>query len=86
MNKDPSELSPQVQESSVRLVREQRGAQPSMPAAVESIAPMIGWQISRLCWSHAHMSDRAGKDTKSSIEDCAGMNFIRIRIHIFLQD
>jgi transposase-like protein len=35
-------FSPEVRERAVRLVREQRSEHPSLWAAVESIAPMIG--------------------------------------------
>lgn len=37
-----SKFSPEVRGRAVRLVREQRNEHPSMWAAVESIAPMIG--------------------------------------------
>ncbi len=42
MNKKSSKFSPEVRERAVRLVREQRSEHPSLWAAVESIAPMIG--------------------------------------------
>jgi transposase-like protein len=42
MNKKATTFSPEVRERAVRLVREQRSEHPSMWAAVESIAPMIG--------------------------------------------
>jgi transposase-like protein len=42
MNKKPSKFSPEVRERAVRLVREQRDEHPSLWAAVESIAGMIG--------------------------------------------
>jgi transposase len=42
MNKKPSKFSPEVRERAVRLVREQRNEHPSLWAAVESIAAMIG--------------------------------------------
>lgn len=42
MNQKASKLSREVRERAVRLVREQRSEHPSMWAAVESIAPMIG--------------------------------------------
>jgi len=42
MNKKPSKFSPEVRERAVRLVREQRSEHPSLWAAVESIAAMIG--------------------------------------------
>ncbi|KVZ69246.1 transposase [Burkholderia ubonensis] len=42
MNKKPSKFSPEVRERAVRLVREQRSEHPSLWAAIESIAPMIG--------------------------------------------
>lgn len=37
-----TKFSPEVRERAVRLVREQRSEHPSLWAAVESIAPMIG--------------------------------------------
>ncbi|MCA8064073.1 IS3 family transposase [Burkholderia sp. AU38729] len=42
MNKKPSKFSPEVRERALRLEREQRSEHPSMWAAIESIAPMIG--------------------------------------------
>ncbi len=42
MNKKATKFSPEVRERAVRLVREQRSEHPSMWAAVEWIAPMIG--------------------------------------------
>ncbi len=42
MNKKVTKFSPEVRERAVRLVREQRSDYPSMWAAIESIAPMIG--------------------------------------------
>ena len=42
MNKKPSKFSPEVRDRAVRLVREQRSEHPSMWAAIEPIAPMIG--------------------------------------------
>lgn len=42
MNKKVTKFPPEVRERAVRLVREQRSEHPSMRAAVESIAPMIG--------------------------------------------
>ncbi len=42
MNKKSSKFSPEVRERAVRLVHEQRSKHPSMWAAIESIAPMIG--------------------------------------------
>lgn len=42
MNKKPTKFSPEVRERAVRLVREQRNEHPSLWAAVESIAAMIG--------------------------------------------
>ena len=41
MNKS-NKFSPEVRERAVRMVREHRGAYPSLWAAVESIAPKIG--------------------------------------------
>ncbi|WP_321813157.1 MULTISPECIES: IS3 family transposase [unclassified Paraburkholderia] len=42
MNKKATKFSPEVRERAVRLVRQQRSEHPSMWAAIESIAPMIG--------------------------------------------
>lgn len=42
MNKKPSKFSLEVRERAVRLVRKQRNEHPSLWAAVESIAGMIG--------------------------------------------
>ena len=42
MNKKLTKFSPEVRERAVRLVREQRNEHPSLWAAVESIAAMIG--------------------------------------------
>lgn len=42
MNKKPSKFAPEVRDGAVRLVREQRNEHPSVWAAVESIAGMIG--------------------------------------------
>ena len=42
MNTKPNKFSPEVRERAVRLVREQRNEHPSLWAAVESIAGMIG--------------------------------------------
>lgn len=42
MNKKQTKFSPEVRERAVRLVREQRSEHPSMWAAIETIAPMIG--------------------------------------------
>lgn len=49
MHKKPSKFSPEVRERAVRLVREQRSEHPSMWAAVESIAPMIGRSRAASC-------------------------------------
>ncbi|KWK68245.1 transposase [Burkholderia ubonensis] len=42
MSKKSNKFSPKVRERAVRLVREQRSEHPSLWAAIESIAPMIG--------------------------------------------
>ncbi|KWO66303.1 transposase [Burkholderia ubonensis] len=42
MSKKSNKFSPEVRERAVRLVREQRSEHPSLWAAIESIAPMIG--------------------------------------------
>lgn len=49
MHKKPCKFSPEVRERAVRLVREQRSEHPSMWAAVESIAPMIGRSRAASC-------------------------------------
>ena len=40
--KKTNKFSPEVRERAVRIVQEQRGEYPSLWAAIESIAPMIG--------------------------------------------
>jgi transposase-like protein len=47
MNKS-SKFSPEVRERAVRMVQEPRGEYPSLWAAVESIAPKIGYIPQRL--------------------------------------
>ncbi|KVQ96049.1 transposase [Burkholderia ubonensis] len=42
MSKKSNKFSPEVRERAVRLVREQRSEHPSLWAAIESTAPMIG--------------------------------------------
>jgi transposase InsO family protein len=41
--KKTNKFSPEVRERAVRMVQEQRGEYPSLWAAIESIAPKIGW-------------------------------------------
>src|SRR3990167_10046846 len=43
MSKKSNQFSPEVRERAVRMVREHRGEYSSMWAAIESIAPKIGW-------------------------------------------
>jgi hypothetical protein len=43
MNKKPSKFSPGIRERPVCLIREQSNEHPSLWAAVESIAAMIGY-------------------------------------------
>lgn len=69
MNKKPSKFSPEVRERAVRLVREQRSEHPSMWAAVESIAPMIGCTPQTLLdWVKREQVDRRGRDGVSTAE------------------
>ena len=42
MNKRSNKFSPEVRERAVRMVQEHRGEDPSLWAAIESIAPKIG--------------------------------------------
>lgn len=69
MNKKPSKFSPEVRERAVRLVREQRSEHPSMWAAVESIAPMIGCTPQTLLdWVKRDEVDRGERDGVSTAE------------------
>jgi transposase len=43
MSKKSNKFSPEVRERAVRMVQEHRGEHPSLWAAIESIAPKIGW-------------------------------------------
>ena len=63
MNKKASKFSPEVRGRAVRLVREQRSEHPSMWAAVESIAPMIGCTPQTLLdWVKRDEVDRGERD------------------------
>ena len=69
MNKKPSKFSPEVRERAVRLLREQRNEHPSMWAAIESIAPMIGCTPQTLLdWSKRDEVDRGVRDGVSTDE------------------
>ena len=57
MNKS-KKFSPEVRERSVRMVQEHRGEYPSLWAAVESMAPKIGWVPQTLLeWIKRHEVD-----------------------------
>ena len=69
MNKKQSKFSPEVRERAVRLVREQRSEHPSMWAAIESIAPMIGCTPQTLLeWIKRDEVDRGVRDGVSTDE------------------
>ena len=69
MNKKPIKFSPEVRERAVRLVREQRSEHPSMWAAIESIAPMIGCTPQTLLeWTKRDEVDRGVRDGVSTDE------------------
>ena len=69
MNKKPIKFSPEVLERAVRLVREQRSEHPSMWAAIESIAPMIGCTSQTLLeWIKRDEVDRGVRDGVSTDE------------------
>ena len=69
MNKKPSKFPPEVCERAVRLVREQRSEHPSMRAAIESIAPMIGCTPQALLdWAKLDDVDRGVGDVVSTDE------------------
>ncbi|SFX09687.1 transposase, partial [Burkholderia vietnamiensis] len=69
MNKKATKFSPEVRERAVRLVREQRSEHPSMWAAVESIAPMIGCTPQTLLdWVKREEIDRGERDGVSTAE------------------
>ena len=64
MNKKPSKFFLEVRE---RLVREQRSEHPSMWAAIESIAPMIGCTPQTLLdWVKRDEVDRGVRDGVST--------------------
>ncbi len=69
MNKKANKFSPEVRERAVRLVREQRSEHPSMWAAVESIAPMIGCTPQTLLdWVKREEVDRGERDGVSTAD------------------
>ncbi|WP_208456450.1 IS3 family transposase, partial [Burkholderia pseudomultivorans] len=64
-----TKFSPEVRERAVRLVREQRSEHPSMWAAVESIAPMIGCTPQTLHeWVKRDQIDHGERDGVTSDE------------------
>ena len=69
MNKKQTKFSPEVRERAVRLVREQRSEHPSMWAAIETIAPMIGCTAQTLLdWVKRDEIDRGVRDGVSTDE------------------
>jgi len=69
MNKKQIKFSPEVRERAVRLVREQRSEHPSMWAAIETIAPMIGCTAQTLLdWVKRDEIDRGLRDGVSTDE------------------
>jgi transposase len=69
MNKKQIKFSPEVRERAVRLVREQRSEHPSMWAAIETIAPMIGCTAQTLLdWVKRDEIDRGVRDGVSTDE------------------
>ncbi|AOJ06994.1 transposase [Burkholderia mayonis] len=69
MSKKPSKFSAEVRERAVRLVREQRSEHPSLWAAVESIAPMIGCTSQTLHgWVKQDQVETGERDGVSSSE------------------
>jgi transposase-like protein len=69
MNKKQIKFSPEVRERAVRLVREQRSEHPSMWAAIETIAPMIGCTAQTLLdWVKRDEIDRGVRDGISTDE------------------
>jgi transposase-like protein len=69
MNKKVTKFSAEVRERAVRLVREQRSEHPSMWAAVESIAPMIGCTPQTLHeWVKRDQVDHGERDGVTSDE------------------
>jgi transposase-like protein len=68
MNKKQTKFSPEVRERAVRLVRE-RSQYPSMWAAIETIAPMIGCTAQTLLdWVKRDEIDRGVRDGVSTEE------------------
>ena len=69
MNKKTSKFLLEVRERAVRLLREQRSDHPSMWAAIESIAPMIGCTPQTLLeWVKRDEVDRGIRDGVSTDE------------------
>ncbi|AOJ76249.1 transposase [Burkholderia ubonensis] len=69
MSKKSNKFSPEVRERAVRLVREQRSEHPSLWAAIESIAPMIGCTPQTLLdWVKRDEVDRGERDGVSTAE------------------
>ncbi|AOJ77295.1 transposase [Burkholderia ubonensis] len=69
MSKKSNKFSPEVRERAVRLVREQRSEHPSLWAAIESIAPMIGCTPQTLLdWVKREEIDRGERDGVSTAE------------------
>jgi transposase-like protein len=68
MKKSPK-FSPEVRERAVRMVHDKRGEYPSLWAAIESIAPKIGFVPQTLHgWVHRHEVDSGQRDGVSTEE------------------
>lgn len=64
-----TKFSPEVRERAVRLVQEQRSEHPSLWAAVESIAPMIGCTSQTLLgWIKQEQVDSGERDGVTTSE------------------
>ncbi len=62
-------FSPEVRERSVRMVFEQRGEHASQWAAIESIAPKIGYTSQTLLnWVRQHERDTGQRDGLTTVE------------------
>ena len=65
----PTRFSPEVRERAVRMVLENRGQQPSLWAAIQSIAPKIGCASQTLNnWVRQHERDSGESEGLSTSE------------------
>ena len=69
MSKKSNQFSPEVREGAVRMVREHRSENPSLWAAIESIAPKIGCVPQNLIeWVKRDQIDTGARDGVTTSE------------------